>query len=188
VYIKTLFFGSAKNKVYKGSFVNPPQRSTTVGAFLFLNFMKYALIVLSVIFVFYLESGIKFELFDKFYRRNLVDDPRFDIIILYMNNLSFNSFFFGFPKDMLTKFFASGNLHNSFLVMHYRFGVFALLIFLIFSYRLIYLLKYKKYGAFILVFSIIVRSLTDTILLVFYFDFIFIFILFSDDQKRFIDV
>ncbi|MCX6564921.1 MAG: hypothetical protein NTW38_00605 [Candidatus Aminicenantes bacterium] len=114
--------------------------------------------------------------FEKFSSKSAIEDPRILILDQYKEKLNLKTVLLGFDRDALEEIFPLENMHNSFLAMHFRFGMFAFPIIGLMFYALVRSLSKNK-CFFILLLAIYVRAFTDTILLpTGYFDFVFYFI------------
>ncbi|WP_404405207.1 hypothetical protein [Jeotgalibacillus malaysiensis] len=106
----------------------------------------------------------------------LLKDPRFEIWDNYFKNVSFGNFLLGSDwRDNILYFSGSGNVHNSYINSIIRFGFSSIVIFAYILLGLIIAFK-RNILFFILIISILIRSVTDTIILFGMFDFILFFL------------
>lgn len=117
--------------------------------------------------------------FSQFEKKGFESAAREDMLYGYLDKLNVVTFFFGvtlqqYPFTFLN---ANGNVHNSFLAGHSLFGAFAVLFFI----YLIYVFLNQGANKFFLkalLAIILMRSLTDTLLFVSFFDFIVFYIVY----------
>ncbi len=123
--------------------------------------------------------------FGKFYKRDFInDEPRFEILMAYLNEINVKSFFFGFDVKNLINIYQTGNLHNSFLNAHSMIGLGAFILFFIGILSVQNSLK-KNPTIAVLIITIVIRALTDDILLFEMFDYIlFLLIYYSFKNKN----
>ena len=138
------------------------------------NLMIWMFILTILIFNFNLENllnSIDKELILKFsFERISGNDVRYEIIKQYLEKLDFIKFITGTPLNQLNwqaynPPFApssSTNLHNSYLLMHAKMGLFSLFYLVIILLSLIKLLK-KDFLLFSIFLAILLRSFSDTI-------------------------
>jgi hypothetical protein len=129
--------------------------------------------------------------------KGLYDFSRTSIIYSYIKSTDFISFIFGKPTWAYTLLNDYGillnNLHNSYLILHYRMGIQGIILGFIFLYNIYNISKLNSsLMLFILYFMIILRALTDTVFLdnfdfVIYFNIILVTFLIkkNQDDRRF---
>lgn len=165
-----------------------------MGVFLFVKKKKldYVLLGVAILGVFlnfqYITENLSFHRksfnFRQLKRINLLEDsqylyeePRYLITQLYFENLNLRTLFLGFDWPMQYYFYPDGNVHNSFLELHFRIGIFSIFIFIITIFVLFKAIKTNKFY-FVLLIAILIRATTDTIILPNgLFDFIFYYLL-----------
>lgn len=149
----------------------------------YLKFSVVLLFMIAVYLLFFSSAELKYELFEKFYRKSIEDEPRLNIINAYFSNLSIKSFLLGYETNYAYSFFHTGNLHNSFLVLHFRYGIIGIVSIALIIKQSIKMTVKKRYDLLILLGAIVLRAFTDTILLPYYYDFIIFYLLFSEEFK-----
>jgi len=152
------------------------------------NSNKYVKFIITLAFIVFLSilynySDFRYEIFEKFYTRSIQGEPRINIISSYFSNLSIKSIMFGYEPNYVYSFFHTGNLHNSFLVLHYRYGIIGIITMIFIVKKILKLFVNRKFYLLVVVMSILIRALTDTILIPFYFDFVLFYLLFYLDFK-----
>lgn len=142
--------------------------------------MSVSLILFSVfsIYIWKQLNVIMYEIMYGFGTKDtfIKDGERSHIIEDYFRVLDIKKVVFGY--DLNTYSFAGyTNLHNSFLSFHKGFGVIGILIIIVFIIMIIHFLVKKNYVFFLLVITLLLRSATDTVILVWVYDFIIIYFL-----------
>lgn len=158
-----------------------------MGGVLWYNFQHYSLVKrLSFIVTIFLVSSLILYLsydfldssFQRFDQRGLESSERSLFIDSYLDKLNLFTILFGVTSDQYPFTLFNGNFHNSFLGGHASFG----LLFIGFTVYIIQLLVRKVFSSFFLVIlalTILVRSYTDTIMFIGYFDFILFVLLYK---------
>ena len=101
------------------------------------------------------------------------EDVRLKITENYIGSVeNYKELLLGFPYDQQTSFYGGYTLHNSYINAHFRYGIFAIFIFLLIIRAIICGLR-GKYLYIVLITSILVRGITDTTIIGENFDFIF---------------
>jgi len=113
----------------------------------------------------------------QFYTKSIGEEARIDIILRYFSSLDVKSFFLGYGRTYYSEFMIGGNLHNSFLNAHFRFGISAFFLFIIILIALIKAVLVENKVYFVLLLAILLRAFTDTILIPSYYDFTLYFLL-----------
>lgn len=104
------------------------------------------------------------------------DDPRNRIMEKYVSSLKFYDILFGIDPNTFTNYYHSGNLHNSYLTLHARTGLFVFVYIIILIISLLNLSRFNfLYFGLLLVLSI--RIYTDTIAYMNVYDFLLLFLL-----------
>lgn len=155
---------------------------------------KFILGLLLIVFAlssYYLYKLMVFlivKIVTKFGERNTFfeESPRSLIWQDYLNNLDIIKFIFGYESNGHT-FYGFSNLHNSFLDLHYTFGIGGLLIIVLLISILFSFFRKKEYLFFILLFILLLRAMTDTVMLVGTYDFILIFLVLLLNEKLYIN-
>lgn len=107
------------------------------------------------------------------------DTPRFEMWSQYIENMDINRFFLGgdfFYSPAIMAF--NGNPHNSFIMLQSRFGICAIVLFLIMIYRLFFLIR-TDVVLFFLIMILFIRMFFDVFALFGFFDYIWICMLFG---------
>lgn len=100
--------------------------------------------------------------------------PRIEIAKAYFSDLDLPKILFG--QDVKEHYYEGfTNLHNSYLDVHYNFGFGGILIIFILISVLIYLFISRQYLYFILMFSLLLRAMTDTVLFGGMYDYVWIY-------------
>lgn len=135
-------------------------------------------------FIVFLVNNIitRFGERDTFYE----DSPRSLIWQAYQNSLDVSKFIFGFDSKVYT-FSGYSNLHNSFLDVHYTFGIGGLLIIILLIIILFWFFAKKEYLFFILLSVLLFRAMTDIIMLVGRYDFVLIFLVLLVNEKLYVN-
>ena len=173
-----------------------------------INYLRYILIIvlllLFLIFYFNIEQILNYILINYYdiimyfggndsivklnYLLNNISDlsklSRIEIWLIYINSLDLNSILFGsnmnieiyFEKNQSTV----TNLHNSYLLLHQRIGLFSIIFIILLLYSLIMSLK-NNFLHFVFLVTLLTRGFTDTIFFAgSSFDFVILYlILFS---------
>jgi hypothetical protein len=146
--------------------------------------LDYLVIVLGCILLFvglYGEEFLPVLLFEKSFSLSkfdfgVVELARADIIGRYISMLDIDRVLVGFDWYESYYLFPSGNLHNSYLELHYRIGIFAFMVVLMAFIALAKGLLHKRIY-FVLLATIMIRAVSDTVMLPAHmFDFVFYFL------------
>lgn len=118
------------------------------------------------------------NVFTKFGTRNtfLMNSPRERIWSEYLYKLNIGRFFFGYDNNVYL-FNGFTNVHNSFLDLHFTFGLGAILIFIILVVIMFYIFIKHEWVYFVVLFSLLLRAMTDIVMLVWMYDYILIYII-----------
>ena len=140
-----------------------------------------------------LSYAVNKDLVSKFeFERIVGGDVRYDVIDLYLSNMSLKEIFFGKPFDDLLWFVRVGNmavwsdnLHNSYLLLHAKIGILIIPFFAIIFLALLKLIK-KDFLILFLFLAVLVRAFSDTIAFSHgYYDWsIFLIFLYAFDENN----
>lgn len=106
-------------------------------------------------------------------RGSLLENVRIDIAIWYFENIDFKSLIYGFDSTFLYDGWLT--LHNSYFRIHHNYGIMGIVIMFIIMISVFKAAKYNKV-IFLLLLTILIRAITDTILLPGVYDFIFFYL------------
>lgn len=156
-----------------------------------LNKLSFSLILIFISVFGYYLIGLVGELTQnvlyRFGKRTTIVEgsPRLDIIKAYFNDLDLLNILLG--QNLKPHYYAGfTNLHNSFLEFHYNFGLGAIIIIVILIMLLIHLFISKQYLYLILMFGLLFRSMTDTLLFNGLFDYVWIYFILVFIQDKYI--
>jgi hypothetical protein len=111
-------------------------------------------------FIFIMFFDYIYAKFSYFRSSGLTDSARSGIILQYFESLTFSNFFSGTNYRELSSF--GGNLHNTYLTYHGNYGVFGMIIFLMFFYSIAKTAWNKEVFMTLVFLSFSLRILTDT--------------------------
>lgn len=158
-----------------------------LGVILWYNFQHYSLLKkLSFLFsIFFVSSLILYLSYDfltnslqRFDQRGFESSERSLFIDGYFEKLNLSTFLFGVNSDQYPFTLINGNFHNSFLLGHSNFGL-LFVGFLLYIAQLLIKNVYSSFLLVILVLTLLLRSYTDTIMFIGYFDFILFVLLYK---------
>lgn len=138
------------------------------------------IVAIPILAIFLLDTYSDFfaKNLDYLQQKKLESTEREHLIQSYISHLNFETIASGVPGNIYPFSIRSGNFHNSFLLGHSLFGIF----FIFFILFLVYLLlKKPKLGVAekFLIVTLLLRSTTDTIMFVGYFDFVLFYLIHS---------
>ena len=116
-----------------------------------------------VLYIFELLNEIGMSIFSEIY----MFIPRLSFINDYLDSLSFIQYFIGNPKIVFYSFFSEESItnpHNSIILAHMNMGIFGILIYFQIIFRILNIFINKTIKFSILALSLLIRSLTDSIL------------------------
>lgn len=134
-----------------------------------------AIFTISVVYIFYdlLESGLQ-----RFDQRGFESYERDLMIVGYRDKLDFYTFLLGVNSDQYPFTILNGNFHNSFLGGHSSFGLMFIL-FIGFIVQLFIKNFFKSFIFVMLSLVLLIRSYTDAIMFIGFFDFVLFVLLFK---------
>lgn len=117
-------------------------------------------------------DGLAF-LTDKFENRSssYQEDARFEILTGYLSGLTLESLFTGVDISKIPIFAMLENTHNTFLYMHYHYGIVALVIIYLLIKTFVFLYKRDKFLCLVF-FLLLLRGFTDDVFFVKNFDMV----------------
>lgn len=144
------------------------------------SILKFGILILIPLFSIWLYSRYQAFFDEGLYRlenKRFESDERELLFFSYIEQLNFETFIMGVSSNSYPFYLWNNNFHNSFLLGHSIFGVF----FLFFLCYLFYLMVVRPKSLIVVKFLILVlllRSVTDTIMFVGFFDFILLYLLY----------
>ena len=137
-----------------------------------LLFSFCLVLVFFVLFVYVLNNIDSLQVvFSRFYEKggtsDVSNEPRYIMIMQYLENLNnFPNIFFGVnAKNCSLIYFFNSNPHNSYINIHMRYGLIALLIVIIAIVReMFYSFKEKKFSWLFFVMAVSIRVFTDMLI------------------------
>ena len=145
------------------------------------KFLARSIVVAAVsFFVLYFVLGFAFEklgvdgfsfITEKFesHSSSYHEDARYELLSGYLSGLSIGSFITGVDISKIPIFALLDNTHNSFLYMHYHYGIVAVAIIILLIKTLI-ILFYKDRFLFFVLGLLILRGMTDDVFFVRHYD------------------